>query len=108
MDEGQRERLTIEVLGAATTASRRAKWLSPVLVLLAVLCFAGAILGGAQNDWELDALIDGGNKIDVPLWFLLVVLLGLGTLLIVVAFSRIRATNRELREAIARVDNDHS
>ena len=34
--------------------------------------------------------------------------LGLGALLIVVAFARVRATNRELREAIARVDNDHS
>ena len=108
MDEEQRQRLTIEVLGAATTASTRAKWLLPVLALLAALCFAGAILVGVQNHWKLAALIDGGNKIDVPLWFLLVVLLGLGALLVVVAFARIRATNRELREAIARVGNDHS
>ena len=106
MDEEQRERLTIIVLGEATTSARNARRAAPVLIVLAILFYVAAFSLGVRYGWRMDAWTTGTRS--GPLWFMIPAIFATATAIMVFAITYLRAKTRELREAIARVDNDHS
>lgn len=103
MNPDDRESLIVEVRDTAAKAHTRARLLLPVFVVLAVLCFASALLLGVANEWKLDAWVDGGLKSDAPLWVPLAVLPTAGVLLTVWGIANLRSKRRELTDAVGRV-----
>ena len=97
-------RYATQSLGSALSELRTSKIVAPMVLIITVLFYVGAFSSGNQVGWRLDGWVEGGRA-GGPLWFVLLVTVGCGTLLLLAVIGGIRANLRSVALAEKRLDD---
>lgn len=100
----ERVRLSTESLGSASESFRRTKLFAPLMLLPALVFYGWALYSGISADWQTDEWVGRGSRAGGPLWFVLIITLGLGTLFVSATIGSIRESKRALILAEKRLD----